>query len=264
MPQHVKTLFVHRQKTEPKMEMRTKARTEFTDAHCHLNLFKNPQHEMAEARKKGVHLVIAAGGSDKDNNDILKLLEIDSVFAVIGIGPDFSTRDHSKVAEIGKIIKSSRKIVGIGEIGMDEKAMAENNIELQERIFRAQLGIARALYLPVVIHSRGRLDQVTRIMEEEKAGKALFHFFEGDEKQASELAQKGHLISIPPAMTGRRKRIINELSLNSIVVETDSPVVGKGPADVIGVCETIAKLKGVTLEEVAARTTENIRRLFYI
>lgn len=237
---------------------------EFSDAHCHLNLFDNPADAVQEARMKGVGTIVTAGGSAKDNFECARIAEREGVFAVVGIGPDFAASDASSVVEIAGIIKNSMKVVGIGEIGIDVKVADKNGLELQKALFVKQVLVAKDLNLPVVIHSRGSLEQVSDILIENGVRKALFHFFEGDEQQAVELSKRGYLISIPPAMTGKRKRIINELGLNSLVVETDSPVVGKTPADVIGVCETIATLKGVSLEEVAAKTTENIRSLFYI
>jgi TatD DNase family protein len=237
---------------------------EFVDAHCHLNLFAEPHKTISESRSKGVGVIVTAGGSGKDNIETLKLLEHERVFAVVGIGPDFAAKDSGLVGEIEALVKMSRKIVGIGEIGVDTKVAADNDLGLQKEIFRKQVQIAKELDLPIVIHSRGALDEVIKIIESEHMKRAMFHFFEGDEKQASELAKKGYLISIPPAWTGKRKRIIKEVGLNSLVAETDSPIVGKTPADVVGVCEAIAKLKGVSLEEVATETTENIRRLFYI
>ncbi|MDE1855111.1 MAG: TatD family hydrolase [Candidatus Micrarchaeota archaeon] len=254
--QYGQTLAIERVKQE--------AIGEFSDAHCHLNLFDDPAEAVHEARAKGVGTIITAGGSAKDNFECARIAEREQVFAVVGIGPDFAASDANSVLEIGGLIKNSMKIVGIGEVGIDTKVADKNNLELQKDIFVKQVQLAKDLNMPVVIHSRGALDEIANILAENGIRKALFHFFEGDEKQALELSKKGYFISIPPAMTGKRKRIINEVGLNSIVVETDSPIVGKTPADVIGVCETIAVLKGISLEEVATKTTENIRSLFYI
>jgi TatD DNase family protein len=237
---------------------------EFSDAHCHLNLFDDPYGAVEASRMEGVGTVITAGGSAKDNAESIKLLYIDHVFAVVGIGPDFSASDSGHIEELEKLVRSNTKIVGIGEIGMDIKVAGENNVNTQEKVFIRQVQIAKDLELPIVVHSREAIDRISKILVEMQVKRAMFHFFEGNEEQAASLAERGYLISIPPAWTGKRKRIIKEVSLNSIVVETDSPIVGKMPADVIGVCETIAKLKGVSLEEVATKTTENIRRLFYI
>jgi TatD DNase family protein len=236
--------------------------TEFSDAHCHLNLFNNIDEILTEARKKGVGLIITSGGNAKDNKENCMLAERENVFAVIGISPDSPVPKPDFIEEIEKIIKGSEKIVGIGEIGIDVKEVME--IGMQKKVFKMQLELANKLDFPVVIHSRGALKDVLEMIENLKVKRAMFHFFEGDEKQAVELAKKGYLISIPPAETEKRKRVISEVGLESLVVETDSPIVGRAPADVIKVCATIAKLKDIPIEDVAARTTENIRRLFYI
>ncbi len=241
-------------------------RLEFIDAHCHLNLLDNLTLEeaLADARNRGVSTVITSGGSAKDNFESARLAEKEHVFAVVGIGPDFAATDSAYAVEVPGLIRSSKKIVGIGEIGMDAKVADKNSLAIQKEVFSQQLKVAKELDMPVVIHSRGMLGEVASMLIDMQIKRVMFHFFEGDEKQAVELASRGYLISIPPAQTEKRKRVIKEVNLKSIVAETDSPVVGKTPADVIGVCETIAQVKGVSLEEVAAQTTENIRRLFYI
>ncbi len=209
--------------------------------------------------------MITAGGSGKDNLENIKIAnDSEGVFVVVGISPDFSSSEFGAVKDLEVLIRSSKKIVGIGEIGIDAKAVEKANLDIQRKVFGAQLDIAKDLGLPVVIHSRGSMDEVMRILEEKNVRNAVFHFFEGDEEQARSLSERGHLISIPPVETGRRKRVIKNTSLSNIVAETDSPVVGKTPADVLGVCAGIAETKGLSLEEVAAATTENIRRHFYI
>ena len=237
---------------------------EFADAHCHLNLFENANRVVTECRKKGVGTIMATGGSGRDNAENAALASLDSVFAVIGISPDFSSSDAIFISEIEKLVKGSRKIVGIGEIGLDLRVVDRSGLEAQRSVFIEQVRIAKNLGLPVVIHSRGLMAEIVKVLDEERVKGAMFHFFDGDEKQAVELARKGHFISIPPTVSGKRKKVIKALDIRSIVVETDSPIVGKTPAEVIGICESIAKIKGISLEEVAARTTENIRRLFYI
>ncbi len=237
---------------------------EFSDAHCHLNLFKDPAAVLDRARKKGVGLVITSGGSEKDSVEGARLASVEQAFAVIGVGPDFAARDAGFVDGLERMIKENMKIVGIGEIGLDAKVAEKEGTGLQKRLFEEQAAIAERLGVPIVIHCRGMLGDAMDILERVGTSKAMFHFFDGDEKQAVALAGMGFFISIPPALTSKRKRVIKEVSLSSLVVETDSPVVGEAPDDVIEVCTEIAGIKGVSLEEVAAKTTENIRRLFNI
>ena len=207
--------------------------------------------------------MITAGGSEKDNYENTRIADgAQGVFAVVGISPDFSASDSAEGLE--GLIKSSKNIVGIGEIGIDAKVVDKASLDIQRNVFEGQLDIAKDLGLPVVIHSRGALDEIIGILDKKGIRNAIFHFFEGDEAQAKLLSEKGHLISIPPVETGRRKRVIKNIGLSNLVAETDSPVVGKTPADVLDVCKKIAEIKGASLEDVAASTTENIRRHFYI
>ena len=186
------------------------------------------------------------------------------MFAVIGIGPDFAASDAGFAVEVEGLIKNSRKIVGIGEIGLDAKVAGKSPLAMQKEVFAKQVQAAKSMEMPAVIHSRGMFEETLKIIEDARLKRVMFHFFEGDEKQAAALAKKGYFISIPPVQTSKRKRIIKEVDLNSIVVETDSPIVGKKPSDVVGVCETVARIKGTSLDDVAEKTTENIRRLFNI
>ena len=239
---------------------------EFSDAHCHLNLFDSPAEAISNARKEGVRLMITSGGSGKDNLESIRIAnDAQDVFAVIGVGPDFAGSEPDSVRDLEGLIKSSKKVVGIGEIGIDAKSAANKaGLEIQRRVFGAQLDLAKDLGLPVVIHSRGSITEVIKTLDEKGIGNALFHFFEGNEEQAERLARKGHLISVPPVETGRMKKVIKNISLSNLVAETDSPVVGRTPADAIKVCRRIAETRGMALEDVAATTTENIRRHFYI
>jgi TatD DNase family protein len=242
-----------------------KVSLEFSDAHCHLPLFSKPAETIANARNEGVGLIITSGGNAKDNLESIKIANgAQGVFATIGIGPDSASSESDFVEGMADLVRSSRKVIGIGEIGIDVKAAGHAGLEIQRKVFGEQLDIAVELDLPVVIHSRGALDEISAMLEKKGVRSAVFHFFEGDERQAKALAGRGYLISIPPVETGRRKRVIKSISVNSIVAETDSPVVGRDPTDVVKVCKTIAALKGISIEDVASATTENIRRLFYI
>ena len=136
---------------------------------------------------------------------ILELAGIDGVFAVVGISPDFSSTDSAFIGKLVKLIKGNKKIVGIGEIGLDSKVIASNPFEIQMKVFSEQVRIAKDIGLPIVIHSRGYLDEVVKVLEQERVRGAMFHFFDGDEIQAVELAKKGHFISISSGGHGKEE-----------------------------------------------------------
>ena len=246
------------------MQRRQKAQAELSDAHCHLNLFPDPHGTVREALEKGIRIIIATGESAKDSRECAELADGKNVFAVIGVGPDFADSDSGFVDEMEGLVRGNRNIVGIGEIGLDVKVAESCSMEIQMEVFIRQVDLAMRLGLPIVIHSRGTLPEVAEILASRNARKAMFHFFDGDEMQAQILAAKGYVISIPPAETSKRKKVIKALSLNSIVAETDSPIVGKSPLDVVRVMDLIAKEKGIEAGSAARAITENIRTLFSI
>ncbi|MDE1851548.1 MAG: TatD family hydrolase [Candidatus Micrarchaeota archaeon] len=234
------------------------------DAHCHLDLFPDPDSVVSMAVSNGIEAMITAGGNGRSNMAALRIARHDRVFATIGIDPQAAGEESGMIDNLEEEMLTSRKIVGIGEIGLDAKVLDKVPIEVQREVFERQLEIAKVHDMPVVIHSRGMLDDVVAILEERRVKKAMFHFFEGDERQATELAKKGYLISIPPAESSKRKRVIKDLDLSSMVFETDSPVVGKDPTDVAKVVRLVADLKGFSFEEVALRAAQNVKGFFYI
>ncbi len=233
---------------------------ELVDAHCHLDLFAEPQVAAKDARFGGVNLIITAGGSKSSSLAAIRIADGELVFAVIGVDPEWAGSDYSFIGEISSLIKSHKKIVGIGEIGLDYKVGTDRRN--QTEVFEMQIDIAKSLDVPIVIHSRGAIEDVIEMVKEKEVKKAIFHFFEGDDEQAVELSRLGYLISIPPIESSRRRRIINELGIDSIAVETDSPVVGKSPLDVIRTVEWIAEIKGISFNEASMRITQNVKKLF--
>lgn len=212
----------------------------------------------------GVKTVITSGGSMASSLSAIDIAASEkNVYAVIGVDPQAPEEDAAFIKEITERIKSNRKIIGVGEIGLDYK-VSKVDKELQKKLFTQQIKVANDLDVPVVIHSRGAIEDTIKAVNEAKPKKAMFHYYEGDEKQALHLAELGYMISIPPIESSRRKRVINSLQLSNIVVETDSPVVGKTPIDVIKTVGWISQIKGLTFKDTAVGTTQNVKKLFNI
>jgi TatD DNase family protein len=250
--------------TASSLEQKQVMGIEFGDAHCHLNLFEAPAKAIEDSVLNGISIMVTAGSSYKDNAETVKIAEGPNVYGVVGIGPDF-TNESSHVKELEGIVKSSKNIVGIGEIGIDKKITEdEKQIEKQIELFKIQLEIAEKLDIPVVVHSRNALSETIRVLEEMKFRRVLFHFFEGDENDAINIEKLGYFASIPPIESSKRYRMIKALSIGNILLETDSPFVGKTPVDVKKSGSIVATAKGLSIEEVAERTLENLRKFFYI
>ncbi|MDE1850313.1 MAG: TatD family hydrolase [Candidatus Micrarchaeota archaeon] len=237
---------------------------DLSDAHCHLNLFPDPKQTIRECAAHGMKVMLATGGSMKDNLQVSELARAEIVFGIVGIGPDFAN-EVDQVGMLANLVRGNRKIVGIGEIGLDFKiASGAEQIDRQRELFERQIVLAKQLELPIVIHSRNSFREVLKILDGHGVKRAMFHFFEGNGADAKELESRGYLMSVPPVENSKRKDAIRSISLKNIVVETDSPVVGKTPLDVKRSLEMIAKIRGMGVSELAQITTDNLREFFYI
>ncbi|MDE1828129.1 MAG: TatD family hydrolase [Candidatus Micrarchaeota archaeon] len=251
------------QNTQSISKMRQET-ADLSDAHCHLNLFPDPKQTVSECAAHGMKVMLATGGSVKDNLQVSELTHAEIVFGIVGIGPDF-VGEVGQVGIVADLVKRNRKIVGIGEIGLDFKiATGAEQIDRQKELFEKQIVMAKQLELPIVIHSRGSFGEVLKILDGHKVRRAMFHFFEGNGADAKELEGRGYLMSVPPVENSKRKDAIRSISLKNIVVETDSPVVGKSPLDVKRSLEMIAKIREMQVSELAQITTDNLREFFYI
>lgn len=237
-----------------------------SDAHCHLNLFKNPREVIDNAVNFGIKIMITSGGNDKDNREAGMLCNGPHVFGVVGISPDFAQEAGVNFSEkLAVLIKGNRNIVGVGEVGLDFKITNEKDkIEVQKNIFLKQIQLAKELDVPLVIHARGAIENALDMVIENGVEKAMFHFFEGGVEEAKVIERRGYLISIPPLESKRRIRVIQNVALDCIVAETDAPAVGKDPTEVRKSLEIIAKARGIDFAEAAQSTTDNLRKFFYI
>ncbi|MBM4348125.1 MAG: TatD family deoxyribonuclease, partial [Deltaproteobacteria bacterium] len=142
--------------------------------------------------------------------------------------------------------------------------------------FREQVGLAKELKLPIVVHDREAHREALEILKSEKAGenRGIIHCFSGDEKMAKACMDMGFFISIPGSLTykdaGPFHEIVKRLPLEFLLVETDAPFLtpvpfrGKRnePSYVKYTAEKLAEIKGVAFEKVAEVTTQNALKVF--
>lgn len=249
------------------------------DSHAHLD---DTQYDgdraamLVRARAAGVVQMVNAGCDLPSSRRAVALAAAyDYIFAAVGIHPH-------EVADLpadylGTVREMSRQanVVAIGEIGLDYYRDLSPR-EVQRRVFREQLALAKELGLPVVIHDRDAHGDVLDILRKDGAGPAggVLHCFAGSLEMAAACLEMGFYISFAGPVTypnaRRPKEVAAAVPLERLLVETDSPYLapqthrGKRnePAYVRYVAEQIAALKGITPEEVARATTANARRLF--
>jgi TatD DNase family protein len=256
---------------------------EIIDSHAHLesedfDLDRAEMLERAQAAGLRAILAIGSGGSGPDRPDAAVWLaeEYDWIYATVGIHPH-----HAGIAaeeHYGQLsdLAAHSKVIAWGEIGLDYH-YEDPPPEVQQTVLRRQLQLARAAKLPIVIHCRDAWDDCLAILESEwkPAGLGgIFHCFTGTLREAQQGLEMGFMVSFAGNVTYPRMQNLRDIAaalpLGSILTETDSPFLppqgrrGKRnePAFVVEVAQTLASVRDLGGEEVAAATTANFRRFF--
>ncbi len=239
---------------------------ELADAHCHLDIFEN-FNVIKQSINRGVKIIIGNGIDTPSNMKAVELSDNINIFATMGVDPENAIimGDDELEFNIKLIRENKNRIVGIGEVGLDNKIALNNDQKNRQLyVFNRMLDLALELDLPVSIHSRGAFDEVISALTNKKVKRVHMHFFEGDENQAKVLADNNFFMSVPPVETSKRKRAINAMPLSNIMTETDSPVVGKSPMDVSISLGMIANTKKIDYNEAAIVIMNNTKAFFNI
>ncbi len=252
------------------------------DSHCHLDLLEkqgqNIDEIIREAHANNVQILQTICTRISKIDEILHYAnKYENVYASIGNHPcNVHEEPKIKAQDIIKIAAQNKKIIGIGETGLDyfHQPIHKN---LQKESFIEHIRASQTSGLPVIIHSRDSDFDMMEILESEQKNKkfpALLHCFSSSQALAHKALELDIKISISGIVTFKNatdlQNIVKFLPLNSLLVETDSPylapAVHRGktnqPAFTRYVVEFIAQLKGLEPQEVAAQTTENFRKLF--
>ncbi len=252
--------------------------TLLVDSHCHLDFpdFQGREEELLDAMKANqVGWALIAGVSLERFPAVLALAErFPNLYAAVGVHPD--TQD-GREADEDTLIRLAKhpKVVAIGETGLDYYRL-EGDLEWQRNRLRTHIRAARKTRKPLIIHTREAAADTLRILEEEGAGEVggVFHCFTETLAVAQAALALGFHISISGIVTFKNALQIKEVAsfvpLDRILVETDAPYLapvphrGKlnHPALVRHVAEEVAKLKGISLEDLAQATTNNFFDLF--
>ena len=253
----------------------------YFDTHAHLDdqQFKVDQKQViTRAREAGLELIVNVGYNvDSARKTVQLTKEYECIYGTVGMHPhDASKLDGASIQELRKLA-AEPKIVAIGEIGLDYY-WNHSPHDVQQRVFRRMIDLAREVKLPIVIHDREAHEDIFRILKEEKASEVggIFHCYSGSWPLAKEAIKMGFYLSIAGPVTFQSARktveVVKEAPLDYLLIETDSPYLapvpyrGKRnePAHVVKVAEMIAQIKGLPVEEVGRITTENGKRAFGI
>ncbi len=247
------------------------------DTHAHLDELKNLELVLDEARESGVIAIVAVGSDYESNIRVLELSEKYPflVYPALGLYPwQLAKLSLLEVKNIEQLIEQNiKKAVAIGEIGLDyhKQLVKVVSKELQKKVFRRLLEIAKQYDKPVIIHSRYAWKDAYLLTREANIDKAVFHWFTGPSSVVDSIISTGYYISATPATAyhEEHQRAVKAVPLDHLLLETDSPVTygrearySAKPVDVVRSLRAVAQLQGVKQATIAEETTRNAIALF--
>lgn len=248
----------------------------FTDSHCHLydEYYDDLDSIIDLSEDSLVNRFINNGCDNSTNKEVLdKVSKYHNMYGALGIHPEYVDKYIEKDLNFIKDNLNDKKIIAIGEIGLDYYYTKEKKQE-QMVLFEKQLKLAQDNNIPVIIHSRNATLDTLTILKKYKV-KGLIHSFSGSLETAKEYIKMGYLIGVNGVVTFKNaniKEVIKELPLDSLVLETDSPYLtpvpyrGKknNPSHIIDTAKFLCDLKNISLEKLAKITNDNLNRVFGI
>lgn len=253
-----------------------------TDTHTHLY-----SSQFNEDRSQVIQKAIDAGVTrffipSIDSSYTEKMYDLENqfpnnIFLMMGLHPCYVKPETFEI-EINFVETelSKRKFYAIGEIGID-LFWDKTTLDIQKQAFKHQIQLAKKYNLGINIHCRDAFDEVFEVLESEKDEKlfGIFHCFTGDFEQAKQAISLGMKLGIGGVATfknGKIDQFLNQIDMQHIVLETDAPYLAPVPyrgkrnesSYTLLVAQKLAEIYQVSLEEVAAITTENSKAVFGI
>jgi len=248
-----------------------------THTHIYLDQFDDDRAEMMQrAKDNGVEKFYLPNIDSSSIDAMLNLekLHPGTCVAMMGLHPCSVKENYKEELAIVKSWLDKRVFCAIGEIGIDLH-WDTSTFEIQKEAFRTQIKWAKELDVPVVIHSRKSTKEVIDVLREEKDDRlrGIFHCFGGSVEEAKSIIDLGFYLGIGGVVTFKKAgldKTMEEVSLEKIVLETDSPYLSPSPyrgkrnesGYVKLVAEKLATIKNRTLEEVAEITSKNALDIF--
>jgi TatD DNase family protein len=244
------------------------------DTHAHIcdPGFDNDRAEVLDrARKAGVYAIIAVG---ENHSDACKNLELAQKHPMLkpaaGLYP--AILDLEQAVGMADFIRQNHSLLAaIGEVGLDYWLAKENSDkERQREIFKLFINLSKEVNLPLNVHSRSAGRHAVALLLENHAARVQMHAFDGKAGAALPAVESGYFFSIPPsvARSRQKQKLVKQLPLSCLLIETDSPVLGPAPhernepANIWHSVKAIAALKKVSEEAVIDAVSENTERLY--
>ena len=256
----------------------------FFDSHSHLNDEKFDEDRdkvIKEIYESGTTNFVTAGYSVESSQKAIDIANnYDFIYATAGVSPNDIPQTEEELwkqlTEIKDFAKNNKKVLAIGEIGLDYYWNTDNK-EIQKKAFVEQIKIANELDLPIVIHTRDAvMDTIQVLKENEVKNRGVFHCCPQNRELIKEGLKLGFYISFAGPITFKNSKnadeMINLVPNDRILIETDSPYLSPEPvrgtrnipSNVRFVAQKIASSKGLSLKEVEKMTVKNTKRILKI
>ena len=247
-----------------------------THAHYDSTSFDEDREEVLEQIQEAGVIGVLNCASDKRSLKVTNELteKYDFIYGALGIHPSdaYDYNDEIK-SEIIEKVKKNKKIIAIGEIGLDYYWDENPDKDTQKQVFRNQMELARELNLPVIIHDRDAHKDTLDIMKEYPEVKGIIHCFSGSLEFAKDCLKLGYYIGITGVVTFKNAKkiieVVEGVPLDKLLVETDCPFMTPAPnrgkrnkSDYISyIIEKIAEIKNIPPIEVNIAVNDNFNRL---
>ena len=260
----------------------------WTDTHCHLDA---PEFDadraavVARARAAGVQQIVLPAVEAANFDTVRELAHAHDFAYALGIHPLCVDRaQDADLTTLRSALQTHRddpRLVAVGEIGLDHFVPGLDRAQ-QEVFYVAQLKLARAFDLPVILHVRRSADTLLKHLRQQRVRGGIAHAFNGSEQQALAFVALGFKLGFGGTLTFERalqiRRLAQSLPLNAIVVETDAPDIPPAwiyrnaeqrragqtarnePGELPRIAVELAALRGITLAELAEATHANARQ----
>ncbi len=252
--------------------------TQIFDTHSHYtdSAFDEDRDQVLDALPKEgiVHAVLAGTTLEDSAAGIALTRRYDYLYAAVGIHPETAGQQPADYLAQLERMAADPRVVAVGEIGLDYHYEGYDR-DVQIRLFREQLDLAKQLDLPVIIHARDCTEDYVNILREMRP-RGVVHCFSGSAETAREVLKLGMYIGFTGVLTFKNAKkalkALAEVPEDKLVLETDCPYMAPEPYRgrrnsslyVYRMAERIAEIKGMEAADVERITTENGRRLFGI
>ncbi|MBI1978963.1 MAG: TatD family hydrolase [Candidatus Aenigmarchaeota archaeon] len=250
------------------------------DAHCHLeqdSLYSDLDNVISICKKEGLKAIISVCAHPKDFDRSLEIVEKykNYVFLCASIHPEFIKEITTKqIDDYFDRLRGNRKnLVAVGECGLDYFWVKEDGWrEKQKELFIQHIELSKELKLPLVVHTRDAWDDCLKILEQGDVKKTLLHLWGSKEKEhLKSIVENEYRVTIGPiiARSKNHKKMVRDLPLENLMIETDSPWFGQNgerglPTNVKIPCQKIAEIKKVGANYVSDITDRNAMEFFFI